>query len=442
MRQPDPNLDPAAARADWSTKAKDPVTTYACKLVTPLYGGGVRAGEVDLDLPIRASAIRGQLRFWWRLVRRAADPRISQTDLFQEECAVFGGIASSGPTASLVSVRISDWDVPKCEPAHHYRPNPNRPGELKALPEVAPWASGYALFSAQGKRSDDKRTVAEQPKALALPELGFRLVVRIDDRLSDAQRRDLDTALRWWASFGGLGARTRRGLGAVLIADLSPVAEAEVAAAKGQLRLLPQAASATEAWKRAVDLLRQFRQGVGVGRNEGTEPNRPGRSRWPEADTLRALSGHALPEHKMRQVPGDYFPRAAFGLPIVFHFKDAPPKTVHSHNRPSFDPDDHVLEPADLSEDQRRDRLASPLILRPYWDGAHWRPAALLLPGWRDAISHPLKFKDQPYTPTAWPANGAARAALAALAADVPPMKGRADDALSAFMDFFAKGGR
>lgn len=44
--------------------------TLNCELVTPLYGGGVEAATVDKDMPIRASAIRGQLRFWWRLLAK------------------------------------------------------------------------------------------------------------------------------------------------------------------------------------------------------------------------------------------------------------------------------------------------------------------------------------------------------------------------------------
>jgi len=71
MRRSTLELDPSVALSAWSeTKAAeaDPWTHYTCKLVTPLYGGGVRAAEVDTAMPIRAAGIRGQLRFWWRIV--------------------------------------------------------------------------------------------------------------------------------------------------------------------------------------------------------------------------------------------------------------------------------------------------------------------------------------------------------------------------------------
>ncbi|MEI8633100.1 type III-B CRISPR module RAMP protein Cmr1 [Vibrio sp. PP-XX7] len=54
--------------------------SYQCTLVTPMYGGGVNAGEVDKEMPIRASAIRGQLRFWWRI---ACGPKDSKA-LFEK----------------------------------------------------------------------------------------------------------------------------------------------------------------------------------------------------------------------------------------------------------------------------------------------------------------------------------------------------------------------
>ena len=34
-----------------------------CELVTPIYGGGVQAAIPDISMPIRATAIRGQLLY-------------------------------------------------------------------------------------------------------------------------------------------------------------------------------------------------------------------------------------------------------------------------------------------------------------------------------------------------------------------------------------------
>ncbi|GIW95842.1 MAG: hypothetical protein KatS3mg110_3883 [Pirellulaceae bacterium] len=38
--------------------------TYTINLITPMFGGGVVAREIDESFPIRPTAIRGQLQFW------------------------------------------------------------------------------------------------------------------------------------------------------------------------------------------------------------------------------------------------------------------------------------------------------------------------------------------------------------------------------------------
>ena len=227
--------------------------------------------------------------------------------------------------------------------------------------------------------------------------------------------------LRWWASFGGVGARTRRGLGALKVsirrAGLTPVASGEVAARGGRLALGAPVTDAATAWERAVEPLRRFRQGPNVGRNPG-QHNHPGRSRWPEPDAIRRLTSQHANAHAPEHPVHGLYPRAAFGLPVIFHFKDP------------GDPKDQTLEPAGDS-----DRMVSPLILRPYHDGGRYRPAALLLPGWEQRISIDVRFGDGA-THRAWPTDAAERARLAA---QIKPMQGHGTDALSAFMDYFSR---
>ena len=68
-----------------------------------MFGGGVTAGEVDPEMPIRASALRGQLRFWWRLLY-GADKEPAK--LFVAESALWGGISSEGPRVSQVTLQV------------------------------------------------------------------------------------------------------------------------------------------------------------------------------------------------------------------------------------------------------------------------------------------------------------------------------------------------
>lgn len=404
MRRPDPKVSPDAARTAWEAKrpptAPDPVRAR-CKLITPMYGGGVKPGQVDRELPIRPGALRGQLRFWWRLLNGTG--RTPQ-ELFRVECALWGGISSQGPRASHVTLEVKAAPV---EDRH-----------------LVTWKSkigsypGYALIL---ERNDDP--------VLLKDGWEFDLMLHFTRKVTGPQREQVIEALRWWASFAGVGARTRRGLGAVRVAgndaELKAVSIEEVRSRGGwMVPGQPTGRDAVKAWKDAVERLRSFRQGRGIGRNPGAG-NRPGRSRWPEPDAIRRLAGHHAAGHEPQHPVDGFYPRAAFGLPIVFHFKDGA----------RGDPEDCTLT------SDGRDRMASPLILRPWFDGEQYRPLALLLPGWEERLSVPVGLdSDSDSAGSVWPSDVAERAKMTSRIGPMRDHRGHGDDPLSAFMHYFEHG--
>ena len=406
MRTPNPKLAPENACTLWDTaqpsSGAERVVTARCTLMTPMFGGGVKAGEVDCDMPIRASALRGQLRFWWRLLNGAGK---EPADLFMVESALWGGISSEGPRASQVTLQV------KCDPVDDQ--------ELIPARSTAAGVPDYALILEK----------EENPKLLK-PGYNFELVLRFKQKVMHRQQEGVFEALRWWASFAGVGARTRRGFGAVKVVsddiEVTPMTDEGVKARGGWMAAGRPEGNPIEAWKSAVGALQCFRQGKNVGRNPG-QGNRPGRSRWPEADTIRRATNTHATMHEPKHEAEHSFPRAAFGLPIVFHFKDR------------GDPRGQVLNP------DGRDRMASPLILRPCFDGGQYCPVALLLPGWQERLSVPVCLDPAGAAPPApaWPEEPDERNRLAA---QVEPMRDQgADDVLSAFMHFFKdrpRGGR
>ena len=357
-----------------------------------MHGGGVRPGEVDTEMPIRASAVRGQLRFWWRLLHAAGLP---SREGFSLECSLWGGIRKSGSRASLVTLRVKGSTVRADDLV--------RKGEITTLPR-------YALIPEPSK---DPRLLRDGYE--------FDVVLQFSRASSPDQQAQVLDALRWWTNFGGVGSRTRRGLGAIQAAsndcELQPISCEEVRRQGGWLAIgSPAAGDPDIAWRRAVDRLETFRQGVGVGRRSGTR-GKPGRSNWPEAANIRNFAR----DRAARQIPIDrsdeYYPRAAFGLPIVFHFKQE--RTA-----------DHVLQPFEGK------RMASPLILRPYPHDKRYRPAALLVPGWRDRLNVTVGFRNQAGEPRrAWPRRDDERACLAK---PMVPFESGGTDPLSAFMKFFS----
>ena len=206
MRQPNPNVSPEQAQAIWDTarssagsEPRERVVTARCTLVTPMFGGGVTAGEVDRDMPIRASALRGQLRFWWRLLHGAGG---KSADPFGAESLLWGGISGNGPRASRVTLQVGQ-------------------ATTRARGNPSPGSAGAPVGGRLSPRSRlDVPTYALIPEKGEDPELlearhGFELVLRFGRTTTRPQQEGVLDALRWWASFAGVGARTRRGLGAV-----------------------------------------------------------------------------------------------------------------------------------------------------------------------------------------------------------------------------------
>lgn len=377
--------------------------TYECRLVTPMYGGGVKPGEVDKEMPIRASAIRGQLRFWWRI---ACAQNLPPKDMFAQETAIWGGIGDK-PTASKVEVRVmlgGEKIVTVSSQAH---------------PHGKPVTYGFGAAANNGE--------AEWLKE----DIRFSLCLRYPDAVA----AEVEASLRWWLAFGGIGARTRRGFGAIRCDQIGSVTEKEIVTTGCRImHATKQEGTALEAWKTANGRLMKFRQGPGFARKNGSP--RPGRSYWPEPDQLRRDtgkddSGRHAPDH----LSGNVFPRAAFGMPIIFDFHKA------------TEPDKRLTELLP----EKGERMASPLILCPTRDDGGWRATALLLPTWKTALSTPLRYKKlRDKNPMPWPADIAARQEKArhirpkeqGKAGPMVKADGslRADDPLSAFMQFFAEG--
>lgn len=377
-------LEKASSEEKWHT--------YRCKLVTPMYGGGVKAGEVDQEMPIRATEIRGQLRFWWRI---ACGTFASSEEMFRRETAIWGGIGADKPMASKVEVRVTSNENSRL----------NFKESTSEIHSAIKYAFGPAVQDGAKWLSD-----------------GYEFILNL--RYPDEVKAEVQNALKWWANYGGLGARTRRGFGAVEIKEIGEVSKEEWTKAGCILVKMQNAENtALGAWQTANQKLHHFRQGRGFARNQCGE--RPGRSFWPEPDQLRRdFRKNDNGNHQPVHLAMNAFPRAAFGLPIIFDFRKAsePPKTE--------------LLPVG------KERMASPLILRPYLQGGQWFAMALLLPTWRDALKQTLRYKQGNGTPASWPVDNPSRDQKSI---HISPMKDatgtlRANDPLSAFMDYFEKG--
>ena len=401
LRIPPQNLNPDPTVA-LATTQELIWTTIECQLVTPMYGGGVKSHTVDKEMPIRVSSIRGQLRFWWRLLATHLW-RLGDTQAIrQAEADLWGGIDDK-TKASKVFLRVSSSD------------------SVRPITHGAVVGMKYVLFPA------DNETDPNIPHNLVPVGFKWQLEIAFGKNLKlehSKPHEQVWEAIRWWSNFGGIGSRTRRGLGAVQIIKgnnlpsniRTPISVQEAQQAGCQLILRTDGHNnAVSAWQSTIRKLQDFRQSPPVGRNEGKAHNRPGRSKWPEPDAIRRLSNSHAPEHAPKHPAGNLFPRAAFGLPIIFHFQGR------------GEPRDSSLQP--LVKGNLKERMASPIILRSYLQtDKRWLSAALLLPHAHiDNLQLKIFNRDVNY----WTPHAAQHVS--------PIANNNGTDALSAFMNFFAK---
>lgn len=308
------------------------------RLLTPLFGGGVNPKDADPVSTVRATSVKGQLRFWWRAARAGG---LSLQAMREKEAELFGSAAGEGGQASLLQVEVERLDSGQEKHPFYLEPGKSFP---KNRPEIAP---GYVAFPLQSNNQDPNNYPVR---------VGVRFRLRL--RYPQHMQQEVEAALWAWERFGGLGGRTRRGFGAVWPEGVSPPTEQTLKNEWGRYvrpgrapEGVPSLSGAKwrvveRSWREVVEYYQKFRQ----ARNPGQQPKRPGRSHWPEPDAIRAILGRAAPQHRqpLLQPPVLKFPRAQFGLPIIVHFKD------------KGDPSTRIIPAAEGVE-----RLASPLLFRP-----------------------------------------------------------------------------
>ncbi|MDC0994040.1 type III-B CRISPR module RAMP protein Cmr1 [bacterium] len=313
--------------------------TWKIYTITPMVGGGARSRQADPVSVIRPQSVRGHLRFWWR----ATVGNLSISELRKAETAIFG----NATTPSKLGVRVVV-----------------NPVKMPLRISVPP----YAAFPFR------PININQPDPHLERNEVKFDLTLDVR-RLESTQIKQLETAVKCWVNFGGVGARTRRGFGALACDELmfpginkaiaflrtfvpAPVQESMAKYPKLLTNFKKIKSTRSQSWSNGIQKLMEFRQGADIGRN-----GERGRSLWPEAESIRNLvtdspkdrltpdfNGHDTSFVLGEDVKG-LFPRAEFGAPIIFHIKGEQ-LARNIDIAPQLVPDGC-------------DRFASPLIIRP-----------------------------------------------------------------------------
>jgi len=437
-------LPALALREDATVKTQ----TRRYRLITPLFGGGVQAGVADPVTPVRGSVIRGHLRFWWRACRGGAfDGNLQR--MKEAEDRLWGAASTSDQPRSPDVVEISVSDVKEGQPFAYKdaqgNPVRNARGDriIRFFDPDSPY--GYVAFPFQDRERNRTEPIVREG-------VEFSLTVRY--RAADDAH--IHAALWAWETFGGLGARTRRGFGALQCVEVEgkPLSVPDAGTFRRTLRanlehhvedsnwpanvphlrrdislkMTSDCSSPLDAWTKLIAALKDFRQNRNRSR---TGRQGQGRSRWPEPDEIRRLTGQASTLHSTPLSTTSAFPRAAFGLPVTFSFKDSKENDKYGTQGPPYDPDKTALQGQE-KDGRKYERLASSLILRPVQCGnGKAFGLALLL----DAPRLPpggVVLKGAPGNPVVRTTLTPAEAA--AITQAIPKLKGN-PDILKAFLD-------
>lgn len=358
MRTP-PTIAPASIQSRQVPFSRE----IKLELITRLFGGGARTREIDPVSWLRPAAAKSALRAWWRAGR--AHEFQSLEDMRAREQEIFGapgtydaqGKPVGGPGALQVAVK----DARRREP-EEYRGAPSDPLNV-------------ALFAASPMGQAGARLVPPQGATATLQLFSF-----LDAPNPHEASRE---AFRLWVTLGGVGARTRRGSGALGLAEAKVARDLGVPTTADELRaflrrycerrnvpvelagvfclarthqifLGPPQMDAEQAQAYLLSALKQARQQRRAGSNQ---------SDWPESDAIRLKVGGSFVHSSLAKNAGQY-PRAVLGLPIVVHFKDRFPR----------EPKDHQI--LAVAGGQKLERYASPILLRPVriFDGPKGSP--------------------------------------------------------------------
>src|SRR5581483_9708130 len=282
--------------------------TLECETVTPLFLGGADPRGIP---ELRPPSLRGAMRYWFRALAGESD----MARLQKREAAVFG----SQERASPLGVRVSFAQTP---PIKQWGPPRWPPGSAAGQGQVNGLVYLGFAFRAAGK----------QPARQAV-DIGWRFQVR----LSAPEERTLRQALAaFWALLyaGGLGSRTRRGFGTIRIVAPPAMAPDDLPA------LLLTARTPQEVAVQLGEGLRAARQAVETGHTApaagyavlvptAIEATVLGHvwSSWHAAlaDIGQLMAKHRQPlSPRMQELLGSprsqpSYPRAGFGLPIVYY---------------------------------------------------------------------------------------------------------------------------
>ena len=184
---------------------------YSLDILTFLFATGADCKKAE----IRPSAIRGELRWWFRVLGGFADDPCS---VQEQERDFFGGVHGVAAKGKLmVRVEINPQTQAQCKDADALRAGQNTP-------------LGYVLFPLRSKRDrrdrrDPGKVIEDRSRGYFQPndtDIAEAFTVHILWNGNDETFHKVEALISVWGQIGSLGFRSRRCMGALAFHGMPP----------------------------------------------------------------------------------------------------------------------------------------------------------------------------------------------------------------------------
>jgi CRISPR-associated protein Cmr1 len=199
------------------------------RIVTPMFIGGADQSPSD---GIRPPSVKGALRFWWRALNWGRFRRPGATDasalkaLHDEEAKLFGlaadGKGGGGQGRFLLTVRHDELTTTEKGTVHpKFKPTREKTSNGKKVPDETHLAAarylGYGLMTAFTSRDRETRAIKARAGQLDRGCLNENQIFTVTLTFRDKVDDSVLNALKALGLLGGLGSRSRHGMGSIAL---------------------------------------------------------------------------------------------------------------------------------------------------------------------------------------------------------------------------------
>ncbi len=309
--------------------------TYHFEIITPCFCAGADQSKAE----IRAASIRGQLRWWFRVL--GGFKSLAPTSLREQEILVFGSAAGDEGTAGVISVRVN---------AQNLVSNKKDGQQLGHANFSDPAFLTFPIQSREKggqKTSDASRGVIESGR--------FDLTILCKSSIPSPE--DVQALLVCFGNLGSLGFRARRAMGALAFVKQPSMGHREALSRfekPGNLIIKKQSATSS---KNAISVLGGWLKSCRAHGRSGHNQKEQGSSYFRFAKQDHDIG------YNLSGTQSNPAYRAALGLPII-------QRTGKGTNNWEWD----------AQRNKANGRFASPALLRPHKDSqGNWHALVIFI---------------------------------------------------------------